>query len=191
MKEVIIVLGIETNGTKFLTDIFIKGGFFGCNGHSQKIDKMLKHEKIPDDVKNITLERLVIRRSLPYDGKMVDLQAMITSFKKIGYKRFTVLIIIRNWNWVVKSQTNKKHRPPHRANFGWQHQPRDDVMRYSYNHLFKQLVDIDIPFYLITYESLIYETKYVFQWLKKEFDLDPIDIKIFNGNEKYFCDMNE
>lgn len=186
MKEVIIVLGVETNGTKLLTDILIKGGFFGSNGHSQQLDKILKNQKMPDDVKNITLKRLVIRRSLPHDGKMIGLQSMITSFKSLGYKKFTVLVIIRNWNWVVQSQTNKKHRPPHGANFEWQHQPRDDVIRYSYNHLFKELINIDIPFYFITYESLIYETEQIFYWLEKEFNLDSINVDIFNGNEKYF-----
>lgn len=83
MKEAILIVGPESSGTRMLTEAFVRLGYFGDFGHSQRLDDM-RFVGNPD--------RIVLRRSMPHDAEWPNLAEIIRRMQDASYYVRPVLI---------------------------------------------------------------------------------------------------
>ncbi len=177
-KRAILVLGPESSGTRFWTQILIKAGCFGDDGHRQKWDVTP-----PDN------ERLIVwRRSVPHAGELPRLEEMVSSLREENYE-VVAYVTNRDWFCMMNSQEGK-HVDELSGAFG--------NLQIAYPFIFKNLEKLEIPFAVISYEAILRrKSEYVNKMLEM-FDLQPrvgnselrslvdVDDLIRDANAKYY-----
>ena len=76
MKEAILIVGPESSGTKMLTEAFVRLGYFGDYGHSQRLDDM-RFSGRPD--------RIVLRRSMPHGAEWPNVADIVRRLQDASY----------------------------------------------------------------------------------------------------------
>lgn len=166
MKKAYIVLGPESSGTRFLTEILIAGGCHGDAGHIQPFDKGGFNDLSP----------VVWRRSVPHNSQGLDLCGMLEKLK--DYK-VTVVVITRDWYPTERSQVKCNHS----------NSILEATMKIkkALKSIFVQIVSTEIDYVLIPYEALLLHPVETQKHLLERLGLKTNDtIKVYDGNRKWW-----
>lgn len=175
-----IILGPESSGTRYMTRLFIQAGCYGDRGHSQRLDKY-----IPEVSEGIVKDHkaLVWRRSLPHgsggDKGFPDIVHMKRTLEFAGYDAYAI-VMVRDWSCMLQSQVDKRSR------VGDYHTASQNT-REAYNRIFMAMHFESIPYFMVTYESML-NKRAVVRLFIESFALPPpqVNFKIVDGNEKYY-----
>lgn len=122
---VVFVFGAESSGTRYITSLLVKLGYFGDSGHSQKVDMMGKErlEKEP---------KIVLRRSFPHSRLWPSIPELLEKYKG---RKAKVIVTIRDWVTSVVSQCENHHV----------HSKKESLenIRKAYTQIFKGIVGMD------------------------------------------------
>jgi len=173
MKLAVLVLGLESSGTKMLTKILIDNGFSGCADFNQPFDTKLEDHTL-----------IVWRRSFPYgwrgspaDTTWPNLSDMIQQLKNKNYE-IKVLVIQRDFIPMYKSQQFWHHVRTKKETI--------DNYQKGLPMIFEGIKQL--PFYCVYYESLLKNAsiilKEVFNWLGVERETIIHEIK--DEDSKWF-----
>jgi len=168
MAIAFLVLGAESSGTRLLTSILINAGCLGNAGHEQPFDKEIPAGK----------EHIVWRRSIPHGREWVDIEELIQKLQHKGYK-VKALVTMREWYAGAHSQVKNNHAKSTEEAF--------TALPRAYRHIFKALINTNIPYEIVIYEALILHSEWV---QKKLLNRQGIEmqkaINIYDGNIKYY-----
>ena len=168
-KRAFVVCGVPSSGTRLLVRILIAGGCVGDGDHAQRWDT-----EEPD------ADLIVIRRHQPMGRPpaWASNPNLIIALQNIGYE-VAVLIMSRDWHSILLSQLNAPHVGS--VDEGVR------LTRQCWRMIFKNLPD-DVPFEIISYESLIQRPHDVRNAIYAHLALIAIqEIEpISDGNEKYY-----
>lgn len=173
-KQAILVLGSESSGTRLTTEILIANGYFGDSTHEQRIDNIQN----PSELKDI--DRIVWRRSLPHGitGTFPIINDLQIKLNDLGFNDIKIVVTIRDSFCTEKSVNNIHNR-----------YYIDSDIRQAYYSIFSYLYNYRVPFYILTYESLISNPVGIQQTLLRFANVpitsDNIYINITDGNSKY------
>ncbi len=194
-KRTIIVVGIERNGTRALTNMIIKGGAYGDHTHEQKLDALFfKDTDTKKIIEYINKEKkhdiLVIRRSLPHNGRYIDIEKMIQKFDMIDYPVSHVVVIIRDYFFTMISQKVSDKILPKPANF--RDLNREQLYQISLLAL-SNIINVVVGKYRdrieiipVTYEAIINYQDFMLKKLKEKLKLPQnIEFTVIDGNKKY------
>jgi hypothetical protein len=163
MKKAVIVVGAESSGTRFITNLVINHGYYGDSGHHQEIDKILFSETFKNFSKKH--DKIVIRRSYPHAGKWPSISRIYKRLDKFGY---SVIIIVthRNWFTMAMSQLDRRSKQP---KFVSKNIPK------AYKFIMKHIIDLDAKYYILEFSGTCsYRTaslKWVAQILREQSNL--------------------
>jgi len=170
-KRAILVMGAVSSGTRMLTRLFVAAG---CNGdgnkdHTQRWDTEQPHGDL------IVWRRHVPTRRTP---KWAIHENAIYALQSLGYDVHAV-IIVRDWFPTVQSALKANHRPNKAA--------VEEMNREVWRLMFRDLPS-DVPFTVVTYESLIQRPQQAFYALCDHLGIErPSSFEaIEDGNEKHF-----
>jgi hypothetical protein len=170
-----LVLGPESSGTKFLTELLIAGGCKGDEGHLQPFDHWQFGEEDP----------IVWRRSFPWTDHHLWPNIALDLLKPLrahGFNDIIALIVTRDWFSLSQSQVDPRNR----------HAPDGQSallnISLAYQEIFTQLATLKLPFLVVAYEALItYQERAVRPLLKKlGLNYQSTLPKIRNDNGKYY-----
>lgn len=167
-----LVLGPESTGTRLTTRILMTAGCLGSDQHAQIWD----NSPFPPPSQSI-----VFRRSIPHNKTWPDISKIVQSLREKGYT-VQAVVTARDWYATSKSQA-KRH-------------VKDQCEAYMnlgkvYPHIFNALSKENVPYTLVTYESIIYNIDSINKLLeylklraleKKEL----LELNIQNGNKKWY-----
>jgi hypothetical protein len=144
-----LVLGPESSGNHFVTDILVNAGCKGDSGHRGTWEAGAENA-VPQPWDN-ELPRdgttpIVWRRSVPHGGDWVDIKGMVGNLRKLGYTVVAV-VIVRNMFATIRSQIRRRMHNTEgeiRVNF-----------RRALVRIFTELEKEGVPFVLQTYEALV------------------------------------
>lgn len=164
MKRAFLILGAESTGTRFVTDLLITAGCLGQSTHEQYFDD----HPIEGDL-------IVWRRSFPYFGRNPHLKEMMQKLK--DYEVWAV-VTTRDMNCACQSNIRE----------GRAEDMTDAMSIYmtAYISIYKQLFDLNIPFFTATYESFIMQKQKYIDWLLNTIKLLSVKYEIKDGNFKYY-----
>ena len=130
-----LVLGPESSGTRMMTRLLLASGCIGDGDHAQRWDEQLPDGETP----------IVWRRSLPHGGEWPSLDLMTHKLRKHGYAVFAV-VMTRDWTAVARSQMEH-----------WNHSWESalDNLRTAYPYIFASLLKFQVPYVMVSYESLV------------------------------------
>lgn len=109
-KIAVVVIGVESTGTRLATEILCKNGFWGDYGHGQRFDdyyandKRLEQKDLPGDI-----ERIVVRRSLPHKQEMPEMVGIFNFLSVQGFEEIKLVITHRDRIYRNKSQVLRGH----------------------------------------------------------------------------------
>jgi SAM-dependent methyltransferase len=164
-----IVVGAESSGTRLLSQILVSNGVSGEATHQQKFDT----EDPSGDV-------VVWRRSVPHGltDDEPDLVEMGKKLKRLGYS-VTVLVMHRDPAATLASQEERFLAITNR-------QIAEQRYQAAYLHIYSCIKKMKVPFYSITYESLVSHQKGVLNWLSEVVGLQLKPIAISDENAKRY-----
>lgn len=132
-NKAILVTGGESTGTRLMTRILCHMGFYGDDGHEQRLDSVIPQ-----------YPAIVWRRSVPHARQFPPLAEMAGQLSSMGYE-VSALVMTRDWYAASKSQISAGHVAS-----------EDEAvinLRKAYHHICEQLNGI--PFQMVSYEALI------------------------------------
>lgn len=166
MKKAFIVLGPESSGTRFLTEILIAGGCHGDPGHIQRFDTR--------EFNN--LDPVVWRRSVPHNSQRLDLRGMLEKLKDY---RVTVVVITRDWYPTERSQVSRNHSKSIAE--------ATIKIKKALKSIFVQIVTAEIDYVLISYEALSFNPVETQKSLLRRLGLkDDVILTVHDGNKKWW-----
>ncbi|MFB9759841.1 hypothetical protein [Ectobacillus funiculus] len=168
-----LVLGPESTGTRLTTRILMKAGCLGSDQHAQIWD----NDPFPSPSQPI-----VFRRSIPHNKTWPDIPRIVQSLREKGYT-VQAVVTARDWHATSKSQAklHVKNQSEAYANLG-----------KVYPYIFDALAKENVPYILVTYESIIHNTSSI-NTLLEYLQLPTLEKKklnelnIQNGNEKWYA----
>jgi hypothetical protein len=181
MKRAYLVVGPESSGTRFLTQLLVDAGCFGDGGHDQRLDKqgdpsraLVEETQLPKDDTPI-----VWRRSYPRGGQWVELSKPIAQLRGKGYEVW-VVVATRDWFPMIRSQM-KEHAHVKDEAIGHEN------VRKAYRTIFEHLPK-DVPFVMASYESIArYRRRAIRRLLEALHLIRPRLVnKITDGNAKWY-----
>lgn len=130
-----LVLGPESSGTRMMTKLLIAAGCIGDGDHEQRWDEHLPEGETP----------IVWRRSLPHGGEWPSLDLMTHRLRERSY-RVHAVVMARDWTAVARSQ--QEH---------WGHTWETALhnIRTAYPYIFSSLLKFQVPYVMVSYESLV------------------------------------
>lgn len=136
MKKLYIVLGAESTGTRYFTEILVKSGIYGDYGHEQRLD-----------TESATRSPIVIRRSYPHKQKYPSLSELIGTFG-IKPSEIFVYITIRDFHCACSSSIANGHILD--KTFA------SALLRYqkAYKLMLRQIDEWNLDYVFVNYESL-------------------------------------
>ena len=168
MKKAFIVLGAESSGTRFLTDIFVKSGFAGTAEHDQQYDTA-----------DPTEDLIVWRRSVPHglDVEPPNIVSMVQKLKKLSYE-VTALVIHREASACLASQVE---------NFEAIENEGQALERYqkAYLHIYDSIKKANVSYLAVTYESLYLHQQATLDGINKYFGISLLPQAVRNENSKW------
>lgn len=169
MKKAYLVVGPESSGTRMMTEIFVKGGCFGDFTHDQKLDN--------GDESNFKKDLIVWRRSYPHGGQWPDLEFMYNYLKGRHYKVY-VVVMTRDMHAMALSQVKTWKRVYDGA---------INSIRTAYATIFSQLLRANLPYIVVSYESLVQRGIEVLKKTLPLIDFEaPESFEFYDGNEKWY-----
>lgn len=171
MARVLLVLGAEASGTRLVTRLLINAGALGDGGHDQRWDT----EALPAPRCN-----LAWRRSLPHKKSWPELDALADKAAEAGYD-LAAVVVVREPTATKASQVRAGHVPDETV--AWRHIQR------AYLTAFDFIWDHDLPYYLISYEAIIFHPEPAIAGLLDWAGLSLNgweSIYIYDGNVKYY-----
>ncbi len=177
MKRGVIVLGLESTGTRNLTRILIESGFVGSSVHIQPL--MGKEAFL-----SINPQQFVIRYSAPHNSHLYDIHSILEYFKNLGYSMM-VMITTRDWHSMISSQVANNHGLC---------QDHTDPYKYSEKRsanaqvwLSNLMATLEYPYEVLSYETLLLYPKEVSNRIKAKYDISfPDDLCHEDANRKYY-----
>lgn len=168
-KRAFVVMGPPSSGTRLLTRLLIAAGCAGDGDHHQRFDNVAP-----------TADLIVFRRHFP-DGRVpawAEGRDVFRALRWLGYS-VSVVIINRDWHCTIQSQLAAPHAADVVGAYHWLHD--------TWRKIFHYLPD-DMPFYIVSYESLVQRPQVATAALLKQLDLCPLPAMepIKDGNEKYY-----
>lgn len=167
-----LVLGPESTGTRFTTRILMKAGCLGSDQHAQIWDK----SPFPQPSQPI-----VFRRSIPHSKVWPDIPSIVQRLREKGY---TVQAVVTSRDWYATSKSQAKHHV------------KDQSEAYVnlgkvYPHIFNALSKENVPYILVTYESIIHNIDSInkllgYLQLQALGEKELIELNIQNGNKKWY-----
>ncbi len=130
-----LVLGPESSGTRMMTRLLLAAGCIGDGGHEQRWDERLPDGETP----------IVWRRSLPHGGDWPSIDLMTHRLRERGHRVHGV-VMARDWTAVVRSQ---------REHWGHTWETALDNLRTAYPYIFASLLKFQVPYVMVSYESLV------------------------------------
>ena len=168
MARAYVVVGPESSGTRLVTRILIKAGCVGDSGHWQAFD-----EELP-----IGILHIVWRRSILHGGIWPDMVALIAQLREAGY---TVTVIVTFREWYANAMSQVACRYSASASETYERLPQ------IYRHIFGALIETNVPFETISYESLVLHPIDTQRELLKRLGLNTeCRINITDGNAKHY-----
>ena len=168
-KRAFVVMGPPSSGTRFMTRLLIAAGCDGDGDHHQRFD-----DTAP------TTDLIVFRRHMPARRipAWADGQNVFDALRSLGYA-VTVVIMTRDRHCTIKSQLAAPHADDVAGAYFWLHE--------TWREIFKHLPD-DMPFHIVSYESLVQRPYRAVTALYKQLGLEPATAfeTIRDGNEKYY-----
>lgn len=169
MKKAFLILGAESSGTRFLTEIFVNSGVAGSAEHQQLFD-----------VQDPTEDVIVWRRSVPHglDPELPDIVGMIRKLRKLKYE-VKALVIHREISATLASQfKNFEAITSEEMAF--------DRYQKAYLHIYEAIKKTNITYLVVTYESLYLNQLAVLDGIKERFDIELKSQKVRNENSKWY-----
>lgn len=165
-----LVVGPESSGTRLVTRILMAAGCGGSDKHRQPFDL-----EVPSGLSN-----LVWRRSFPHRGVTPDLEDLVVKLNEAGYIDVSAVVTHRDMYSTMRSQVD--NRTPGSL--------RVAMTRYrsAYLSIYLQLIELDLPYYTVSYEALILEPEMVPRKLLKMLSLSQeVELEeIYDGNKVYY-----
>ena len=168
MTTSIILFGPESSGTKLIERGLVEVGFQGVEWYVTEKEVYLPKGPV------------VWRRSWPHGGVWPDTKLMVDRLKARGDE---VIVITTSRDWWCSSISHTDHN-----HVETQQQAVANLTRV-YTSLYKSLVEVNVPFTLVPYESLLQNGWIV---LKKALSLIGYELKslpteeIVDNNTKYY-----
>jgi SAM-dependent methyltransferase len=174
-KRAILVVGPESSGTRLWTRILMAAGCAGDDTHEQRWDAGL-----PEDE-----DLIVWRRSIPHLGSWYRIGLDVQKLREAGF-RVLGIVTMRDWRSLIRSQVAANHV----AEF-------DEAMenvRLAYQIIFRHLNDLNIPCFIMSYESLVQRPLEVQQDLAARLGLPCAAdgawaVNVYDGNGKYYDEV--
>ena len=170
-KEIILVFGGESTGTRIVTECIIKTGYEGSSKHQQPLDD--------ENVKYS--EKMVYRRSFPHSSEWPDTDAIYERFSKLGYN-IRVVITTRDWYCMWRSNERNERKHINEKN-------RIEVFNETYNRIFSFVNKYDLKYMVMSYEALVYYKHEYLRLMFEMFDLkntDLSELNLMDGNSKWY-----
>jgi len=122
-KHCILVFGPEGSGTKFVTSVFCRLGWFGDYGWEQRLDS---------DIDFHNENRIVFRRSFPHGNKWCNIKDIE---KRFADYNTSIIVMFRDWHTSLLSQTTNGHVGSPTSSL--------QNLRRAYHYIFKSLSEFD------------------------------------------------
>lgn len=135
MLDAYLVLGPESSGTRMMTRLLMESGCVGDGDHEQRWDTGLPTGQTP----------IVWRRSLPHGGEWPSIDLMTHRLREQGYTVYAI-VMMRDWTAVAHSQIE---------HWGHTWETALDNIRTAYPYIFSSLLKFQVPYVMVSYESLV------------------------------------
>jgi hypothetical protein len=135
MMNAYLVLGPESSGTRMMTRLLMAAGCIGDGEHEQRWDTAQPDGETP----------IVWRKSLPHGGEWPSLDLMTHRLRERGYTVYA-LVMARDWTAVARSQ---------QEHWGHTWETALDNLRTAYPYIFSSLLKFQVPYVMVSYESLV------------------------------------
>jgi hypothetical protein len=178
-RAIIFVTGPESTGNRYIVDMIVKAaGCAGRSGHAQPLDHKGRgrtkdwgalDRRILENLQNTKC--VALHRSFPHNTQFIDLKRMAQTARGKGFDP-RVVVLTRFMPAIIDSQIERKHVTS-------EAKARENIKR-AYLEIFDDVIDAQLPFTMVTYESLGDE-EYI-QWLFRELGLpyDPYKVPEFH-----------
>jgi hypothetical protein len=186
-KKFFLVMGPESSGNRYCVKLIIDGAqCYGQAGHYQPYDIRKNHKQMTAmqwseiDFKKLKESQKqcgVMHRSIPHDGKYVNITHMVAQIRSQGMTPH-ILITLRSEPHMILSQIRNQHT----SNI---HQSEVNIEE-GFKHLFNYLYNSSTPFDFVFYDLM--DQSYYIQWLFKKIGAEyhPQSIPPFQTqNPKY------
>lgn len=148
MPRACLVFGAESSGCRYLTRLFISAGCVGDGDHQQRMDDPEQRSIIMGQKHNV-----VWRRSVPCqtDHHWPNLvQEIIQPLREVEGYQLVAYVITRDWHCMGHSQVARDHVPSYPAAV--------ENMRKAYRWILDHLHEAGVPYYMVSYESLVHNS---------------------------------
>jgi len=180
MKQLILVFGPRSSGTRFFTGLLIRCGAVGDDGHEQRLDAMSNYWSgyIPRCSFNEAFELLdgggyaVLRRSIPHGSGYPNIEPEQLGFMDLGVETKCVFWMQRDVFATCKSMVDSKH---------------ERTMDAALESVQLALERIALPVIPVTYEMLGHNL-----YVNNLFKLAGLSLRVkgptgfIDGNRKYY-----
>lgn len=173
MKKAFVIYGPESSATRLFTKILIYAGCYGECDHYQQFDDHL----------DASLNPIVWRRSFPHAGGWPVIKEMIDPLRAAGYD-VKAIVTTRGLYPVVHSQIGK--------NYAQNEEEALKNIQKAYHLIFTELGVLQVPFFVVSYASLVLWPKQTIDTLCQFLGLNPPSEYpvIFDGNAKWYDSLD-
>jgi hypothetical protein len=147
-----------------MTQMLIAAGCIGDGDHEQRWDDTMPDGSSP----------VVWRRSVPHGGEWPPLDLMICRLRERGYKVYAV-VCSRDWTATARSQAEHWEYPFDAAL---------DNLRTAYPYIMSALLKFQVPYIMVSYESVTEYGPNVLATLLEEIGLTVPDFEVRDENRK-------
>jgi hypothetical protein len=162
-----------------MTRLLIAAGCHGDDGHVQRLDTEIPRMRDIGDAPGIAW-----RRSLPHDKRWPDIGQMLLRLDVAGYTPM-VLVMSRDWHAMIASQLAAPHAPDGMT--------ATANIRHAYHQIFRDLAELDLPYEVVNYESLVMRPHATVRALLARLGLPAPDAlpPIHDGNAKHYAGITD
>lgn len=164
-KRAYLVLGAESSGTRFMRAILKSAG---CLCETEGLWQQW------DDAPPVDQTPIVWHQSYPHGNRWPDLRELVAP---LGTYSLRAVVMVRDWYCVSQSQRGWHNEAVIRQN-----------LRRAYPLILNDLCALSIPFWMVTYESLVLNYEPLARWLLRELELPddrPLP-RLVDGNTKWY-----
>jgi hypothetical protein len=164
-KQVVIVVGPESAGTRLATRLLVAHGCWGDAGHAQQLDGAVKERDAALAAGLAgSAARVVFRRSYPHGGQWPDLREIVSLFEAAGFAPL-VVVVRRNWPCTALSQVSAGHTPDVAAAM--------ENIRQAENTIARQVKAAQARPVVVDYDFLVSHPRAGIAWLARQCGLEP------------------
>lgn len=179
-KQGIIVTGPEGSGTNLISRILVN---VGCDNCAESYGFTT-----PKDRPILDTTPIVLRRSSPQTGILPPFTKIIETFYENEYD-VQVIITIRELHAILSSET-RNAEVEFRNTSDSKADKKLKEIQYGYKHIFKMILEYNLPYILVPLESIILYPKETVYYMLDFLELDtsrPFDVsQIYDTNKKWY-----